>query len=314
MAGLAPISMQRWEPGARAQFLRAETLAAIDVWADYGLGTPLPNPVPADANGAFPPIFIDEDLGFYRLRITSKTGLILFDLVTLPVIGPGGEGGGAETPFDPAALVQTGEIIFSLKSGSRAGCVRVNGRTIGSALSGATERANADCEALFTWYWNNHANDMAPVIGGRGASAPADWTANKQITLFNAQNKAFFGLDGMGAVSAGGFASVEFTKGDASTPGAIGGAVRRTITKEQIPNYNLVTTGLETAAFTRVRDFDLNKTGVTTGANKDVFDNFASKITDTTAVAVTGTLPSGGSGAAVETVSPFMLCTVYQKL
>lgn len=313
MAGLAPISMQRWEPGARAQFLRAETLAAIEVWADYGLGTPLPNPVEADANGTFPPIFIDEDLGFYRLRITTAKGVILYDLVTLPVIGPGGEGGGAETPVDPDALTQTGELIFSLRDGIRPGCVRVNGRTIGATLSGATERANSDCEALFSWYWNNHSNDMAPVVGGRGVSAASDWLANKQITLFNAQNKALFGLDGMGATSAGGFANVAFTKGTATTPGAIGGLARRTITKDQVPNYNLVTTGVTTASFQRVTSVTTSNVGVNASGALRVIDEVTAPNVNN-GLALTGTLPSGGSGAAIETVSPFILGTIYQKL
>jgi len=58
-------------------------------------------------------------------------------------------------------------------TGVRSGFVRANGRTIGSATSGATERANADAQALFEYLWNTDAN--LAVSTGRGASSNADW-------------------------------------------------------------------------------------------------------------------------------------------
>jgi hypothetical protein len=44
-------------------------------------------------------------------------------------------------------LIRTGQIILEPKGGTLAGFVRCNARTIGSASSGATERANplSDC-------------------------------------------------------------------------------------------------------------------------------------------------------------------------
>jgi hypothetical protein len=56
------------------------------------------------------------------------------------------------------------------------GAVR-NDHTIGSALSGATY-ANADAQCLYTLLWNNVTNTYAPVTGGRGGSAAADWPAS----------------------------------------------------------------------------------------------------------------------------------------
>jgi microcystin-dependent protein len=43
--------------------------------------------------------------------------------------------------------------------------------------------AGATAQALFTLLWNNIANAYCPVSGGRGASAAADWAANKTIAL-----------------------------------------------------------------------------------------------------------------------------------
>lgn len=55
--------------------------------------------------------------------------------------------------------------------------------TIGSAISGASVLASATAQRLFTTYWTNYNNTQCPVSGGRGASAAADWAANKTLTL-----------------------------------------------------------------------------------------------------------------------------------
>jgi hypothetical protein len=53
--------------------------------------------------------------------------------------------------------------------------------TIGNATSGASIRANSDCLALYTLWWTNLPYD--PVVGGRGASALADFNNNKQLNV-----------------------------------------------------------------------------------------------------------------------------------
>lgn len=77
--------------------------------------------------------------------------------------------------------VQVGDIKTSLNPAPGPGWVVANDGTIGSATSGATTRANADCQALFEFLWNTYSNAFAPVGGGRGGSAAADWAANKTI-------------------------------------------------------------------------------------------------------------------------------------
>ena len=54
--------------------------------------------------------------------------------------------------------------------------------TIGNVSSGA-DYAASDAETLFGLYWNNYDNTAAPVSGGRGASAAADFVANKTLTI-----------------------------------------------------------------------------------------------------------------------------------
>lgn len=77
----------------------------------------------------------------------------------------------------------TGDVKLTIKTVADATWVLMNDGTIGSASSGASTRANADCENLFLLLWNNISDTYAPVTGGRGASAAADWAANKKIKL-----------------------------------------------------------------------------------------------------------------------------------
>ncbi len=58
----------------------------------------------------------------------------------------------------------------------------MNGDTIGSTASSA-DLDDDGYEELFLWLWGNYDNTDAPVTGGRGASAAADWAADKVIGL-----------------------------------------------------------------------------------------------------------------------------------
>ncbi len=191
--------------GAKAYFFEADTLAPIVVYADYGLGTAHPNPVAANSSGIFPPVFFDETDGFYRQRVTTSGGVIIpgTDVGTLPIIGPSVGGGGSEVPVDPNSLFATGMVTWIDQIGTKAGWVRDNGRTLGAATSGASERANSDTEALFLFLYGNFSNTICPVSGGRGASAAADWAANKTITLPNKRGFVLGGLEDMGNTASG---------------------------------------------------------------------------------------------------------------
>ena len=82
-----------------------------------------------------------------------------------------------------AAWFSTGDLKLTLRTAADAGWVLCNDGTIGNAASGATARADADTQALFTLLWTNMANALCPVSGGRGASAAADFAAGKTIGL-----------------------------------------------------------------------------------------------------------------------------------
>jgi len=74
----------------------------------------------------------------------------------------------------------------------------MNDGTIGDASSGATARANADCNALYNLLWNKVSQTYAPVTGGRGATAAADFNAHKPIALTKQLGRAL-AIAGTGA-------------------------------------------------------------------------------------------------------------------
>jgi len=168
-----------------------------------------------------PPFFLAD--GTIKVRLTDSKGVVQGEWDNLLVIGPSSGSGGGGSTVDSTTIFQTGDPIFLEIQGTRNGFTRDNGRTIGNALSGATERANADCASLFAWYWTNFSDSVCPVSGGRGASAAADFAANKTITVLDKRGVGAIGLDDMGNAAAGRFTNVPFTSGNATTAGSICG-------------------------------------------------------------------------------------------
>jgi microcystin-dependent protein len=76
----------------------------------------------------------------------------------------------------------TGDVKFTLKTSADTGWIMCNDQTIGPTGSSATF-ANNSAQALYTLIWTNVSNSFAPVTGGRGVSAAADWTAAKPLQL-----------------------------------------------------------------------------------------------------------------------------------
>lgn len=93
--------------------------------------------------------------------------------------------------LQPVGLAQ-----FYVGLSAPAGWVLADGGSIGNAASGATNRANADTEALFTLFWNSMADAQAPVSGGRGAGAAADFAINKNLTIPDMRGRVPVGTGG----------------------------------------------------------------------------------------------------------------------
>lgn len=114
----------------------------------------------------------------------------------------GTDGAGARGYYDlPANGFSMGDIKTRFSDEVLTGWVRLNGNTIGSAGSAATERAHADTSTLYAFLWGKLP--ASSVQGGKGANAAADFAANKRITLPDARNRALVGMDGMGAANTG---------------------------------------------------------------------------------------------------------------
>ncbi len=88
---------------------------------------------------------------------------------------------------------RTGDIKTSLLPSAPNGWVAMNDGSIGNVGSGATTRANKDTFQLYKTIWDGVSDAFAPVSTGRGATAVADFIANKTLTLPRSLGRALAG-------------------------------------------------------------------------------------------------------------------------
>lgn len=213
--------------GAKAFFYDANTTTPQTVYQDDALTTPHTQPVVASSQGRWPDVFLNY--GSFAETVTTSTGSQLYSTSSITI----------EQPTDPSdsvdanALLTTGDVWWSPVDGTRAGAVRCNGRSIGSANSSATERANADTKPLYEFLWPNY-----PVAGGKGSTAESDFNLNKELTLPDIRAGQPYGLDDMGNTAAGRFASAPFASGDATTPGSTVGSNTQVIAEANLPAHS----------------------------------------------------------------------------
>jgi hypothetical protein len=217
--------------GGKVYWIQAGTTSTPqDAFYDSGLASPLPNPYTLEADGRIPFHYLAD--GQIKVRIDDSNGVTRFVQDNILVVGPSsGEGGGGGV--DPTVVFQTGDCLWLPMQGTRTGWTRANGRTIGSASSGATERANADTSAQFVYLWTNFDNTICPVSTGRGANAAADFAANKTIQLLDMRGYVPGGLDDMGNSAAGRYANVPVVSGSVTAAGSVLGEATHTITKAE---------------------------------------------------------------------------------
>lgn len=288
---------------SKAYFYAAGTTTPLTVYRDYGLTTQHPNPLKTDGFGRFPAVFLDEDDEFYRVRVTTSGGSILYDSDTIPIIGPSEGGGSPPAPVDPNALYETGDIKIRYGEGVLPGYVRFNGRSIGTATSGATERANSDCQAAYEFLWNGDPNIV--VVGGRGGSANADWTANKPLELPSARGRAIIGLDDMGNIPAGVMTAATFL-------GWAGGSQNHTLVIAEMPVHKHDVNVLPGGAHSHKVP-----TGPTGGGNSaQTGPNTGDLITTDTAPNHDHGVSEAnkGGGAAHNNTQPSLAFTIYMRL
>jgi hypothetical protein len=313
-------------------------------YQDSALTIVTPNPLRCDAAGRIGQFFLAD--GSIKVRLTKSTGVDVLTADGILVIGPSGGGGGGGST-DPSTVLTTGDIKTRYGTAILSGFVRMNGRTIGSASSGATERANADAQPLFEYLWNNDAN--LAVSGGRGVSSINDWNANKTITLPDMRGRGLVSLADMGNAAA------NLTTASCATPTVLGtacGTETKTLAQTNMPNYNLPSTlsisntlgisdthaisdtlGLNDpghthsvpsgatagggnitagglASFTNGQTTGSNTTGITRTGGVSL----TGSVSLTGGLSLIGSVPSGGSQTPISVLSPSMLITTYIKL
>lgn len=228
--------------GGLLYFYQVGTVATRqDSFQDTGLTIANQWPLVLDANGRVPAFYLAS--GSVHVRLTDAGGVVQFDVPSMLVIGPSGGGGGGSS-VDPTTVAQTGDIKFRPTNDTLTGWVKLNRTTIGNATSGATQRANADTQALYVYLWTTFTqpsgNVYCAVSGGVGASALADFNASKAMTLIDMRGRSFAGLDGMGNSRGNVIAdsNIQFTVsgGGADGLGAVGGIANPSIAQNQLPN------------------------------------------------------------------------------
>jgi microcystin-dependent protein len=315
MAGTISLSLSqqfnaRGEPlsGGLLYFYAAGTTTPQLAYQDSALSIAHPWPLVCDSAGRLPQFFLAD--GSIKIRLTDSAGVVQIAADNILVVGPSsGEGGGGSV--DSTTIFDTGDIKARYGTGVHTGWVRANGRTIGSATSGATERANLDTQALFEYLWTADSN--LSVSSGRGASANADWVANKTIALPDWRGRAIAGLDDMGASAAGRLTSSYFGA-TATTLGAAGGAESHTLTEAQLPSLTKETSEFNSSVTVPLfanNVGDLNPSNATQVVTNVAVGSLVNVEANGTTHAHT---VSFGSGAAHNNTPPTMLTTIYIKL
>jgi microcystin-dependent protein len=170
----------------------------------------------------------DTDTGIYR-KSANTIGVACGGSEVAAISSSGIElSSGFVTVMPPGAMMPY------VGTSAPTGWVRANGRTIGNASSSATERANADTEDLFTVLWDSYSDSVCAVSSGRGASAAADYAANKTIALPDLRGRSFFGLDDMGNSAASRLGTVITS---ATTNGASGGTETVALATGELPSH-----------------------------------------------------------------------------
>lgn len=216
-------------------------------YSDLGLTQPMTWPIVADNAGRIPLFYCAA--GQVHLRLTDAHGNQVYDYPTALVVGPaGGGGGGGGTGVDPTTVASTGDIKFRQSQEVLTGWIKLNGTTIGSASSGASQRANADTQNLYIYLWTQCS--FCAVAGGKGSTGLSDFQANKPLTVPDWRARAAVGLDDMGTTPAGFFSGVPFNFGNATTAGSAGGSNGVALSQGNLPSIRPTGTVTSSASST----------------------------------------------------------------
>ena len=105
----------------------------------------------------------------------------------------------AEADASSSQVIPTGTVWDHASTTAPSGWLSLNGDTIGATGSGADHAGDVH-EALYAMLWDEFSDTDCPVTGGRGASAAADWAADKPLAIPDDRGLARRGYDPTGAV------------------------------------------------------------------------------------------------------------------
>lgn len=291
--------------GGKLYFYQAATTTPQNAYKDTALTLAHPNPIILDSSGRVPEFWLAD--GNIKFILTDKNGVVQVSSISTQVLGPS-SGSGSGSTVDATTIFQTGDVMWLDVTGTRTGWVRDNGRTIGSATSGASERANSDCQLLYVYLWTTYSDTICPVNGGRGASAAADWSANKYITLPDKRGYVIGGLDDMGNSAASRFANVPVVSGGVTSAGSVIGENLHTLTTAELASHNHgVTDPGHTHVVTNVA---IVAGSSVQGGSSFQFTNPATSQSSTTGISIN----NSGGDTAHNTVQKTVLGTFYRKL
>jgi hypothetical protein len=296
--------------GGKLYFFQTGTSTPQNAFQDTALAIAHPNPLTLDSSGRIPAFYLAD--GTVKIRLTDIGGVPVIAYDGLLVIGPS-SGAGASPQVDATTVLATGDVKAKYGTGALTGFVRLNGRTIGSATSGASERANADAQALWEYLYNADANLV--VSGGRTGNSTSDFTANKTITLPDFRNRVPAGLGDMGNSDAGRLTS-SFFGASGTVLGNSGGGESSALITANLPPY----TPAGLIVITDLGHFHTNPFGSALLGGATVSAPFSGSGAFPTNPAFTGITAAftgtaqGGTSTAFNNAQPTILLTYYIKL
>lgn len=263
----------------------------------------------------------DTDSGLYRASgDTIGVSVAGANVATITASGIALASGATLTDSngDSPTVMPTGAMIDYLVTTAPTGWVRANGRTIGDASSGSSERANADTEDLFTLLWTNFSNSILAILDSagsastRGVSAAADFAAHKRMPLPDLRGRVAAGLDDMGNSAASRLTSTTMTP-DGTSNGASGGTQTHTLTEAELAVHDHANSLTDPGHVHTEEGVSTNSIDGGSGSGLRV----TSVDTNNTGSATTGitiTNADAGSGTAHNNTQPTWLVTKIIKL
>jgi len=189
------------------------TILLTTTWTQYNISLTIPD-VAGKSIGT-PGLQTDDDAVYIQLEMPlSQPSDVLFTKpkLYLGTIDPSSEFDDYDQINSVNSTPRTGDTRTTLYTSLLPGWVTMNDGSIGNVGSGATTRANKDTFQLYKTIWDGVADAFAPVSGGRGGSALADFLAGKRLTLTRVAGRALGGAgsgSGLTARALGEFAGAE---------------------------------------------------------------------------------------------------------